>query len=68
MSDQTDRDRIPLKVTLAPDVYHLLKQPERNASGTVETAVRNSVPQEKIEEAAREAGMTSDEIEEARQR
>lgn len=68
MPEESNRERQPIRVTLPPDVYHYLKQPNINASGAVELAVRQNVREQAIREAALEAGMTEEEIEEARQR
>ena len=46
--------RKSIEVTLAPDVWAYLKQSEINASGLVESAVRDSVTEERIRDAARE--------------
>lgn len=63
-----DRNRKRLESTLAADVHAYLKQPHINASGLIEAAIRDKVDDAHIKQAARQAGMSDEEIEEARQR
>lgn len=63
----TDRNRKPIRLTVAPDVHAFLKSSDVNASQAVESYVRSVVPEYKIIDAALDADMTHDEIDEARQ-
>jgi len=63
----TERTRPRKQLTFSEDVYHYLSQPEINASGLVEAAIRDKVNDTNIRRAARTAGMTSEEIDEAQQ-
>jgi len=63
----TERTRPRKQLTFSKDVYHYLDQPEINASRLVEAAIRDKVSEKHINRAASNAGMTSDEIEEARE-
>jgi hypothetical protein len=60
------RNRPKWSGTLAADVVAYLEQPEINASRLVEAAIRDKVREEAIEEAARDAGMSKEDIVEAR--
>lgn len=63
----TERDRKPIRITVARDVHAFLKSDDVNASQAVESYVRSVVPEHKITDAALDADMTRDEIEEARE-
>jgi len=60
------RNRPSMETTTAADVYHYLQQDHINASRLIEAAVRDKVDDAHIKQAAREAGMSEEEIEEAR--
>lgn len=63
----SDQSRPQWCGTLAPDVVAFLRQPEVNASRLVEAAVREKVAERRIYGAARDTGMTKEEIRQAKQ-
>lgn len=62
------RNRPQWTGTLAKDVVAYLDQPQINGSRLVEHAIRQTVSDEKIREAAQATGMDEDDIREARTR